>query len=336
MTAPAVVRLPSGRLEALGRQASVVLSEPTAFRIEGPGAVECLQGLVTCDVATPGPDTVSYGALLTAKGMIVADFVILRDAAGFLLLGSPTAHIPALDLLRKLLPPRLARLVDLTGQRTVLWGLGPEVEPVATQAGLPWPTSPGRLIGLPTDAGPSILARPAPSMPWSALVAGPPGAIEAVADRLTRAGAVIGTPSDLEAARILAGWPALGQEIDERTLPQEVRYDELGGVSYTKGCYIGQETVARVHFRGHVNRLLRGLAWTGHQPTGTEVTSGGKTVGRVTSVLALGDRLVGLAILRREIEPGTEVQAGEGPAHVTGLPFEETLATARPRLVTDG
>jgi len=285
-------------------------------------------------VASPGPDTVSYGALLTAKGMIVADFVILRDTAGFLLLGSSAARAPALDLLRKLLPPRLARLADLTGQRAVLWVLGPEAEPVASQAGLPWPPAPGRLIGLPTDAGPSTLARPTPAMPWSALVAGPAPAVEAVTDRLLRAGAAIGTASDLEAARILAGWPALGREIDERTLPQEVRFDDLGGVSYTKGCYIGQETVARVHFRGHVNRLLRGLVWTGEPPTGAEVSSGGKVVGRVTSVLELGDRTLGLAVLRREIELGAEVEAGGRPARVTGLPFQETLATARPRLVT--
>ena len=94
-----------------------------------------------------------------------------------------------------------------------------------------------------------------------ALLIGSQAAVEAAGRaRSTGAGATGGTSEDREAARILAGWPRLGAEIEERTLPQEVRYDEIGGVSYTKGCYTGQETVARLHFRGHTNRELRGLA----------------------------------------------------------------------------
>src|SRR5258708_9948328 len=68
-------------------------------------------------------------------------------------------------------------------------------------------------------------------------------------------------PAVLELGRILAGWPRLGAEIDQKTLPQEVRYDDINGVSYTKGCYTGQETVSRLHFRGHTNRHLGGLLW---------------------------------------------------------------------------
>ena len=60
-------------------------------------------------------------------------------------------------------------------------------------------------------------------------------------------------------ARVEAGWPEWGVDIDDTTIPQEANFDELHAISYTKGCYTGQETVARVHFRGHVNRHLRGL-----------------------------------------------------------------------------
>src|SRR5204863_149594 len=77
---------------------------------------------------------------------------------------------------------------------------------------------------------------------------------ERLAGRLAAAGAVEAEPAMLELARILAGWPRLGAEVDDKTIPQEVRFDEIGGVSYTKGCYTGQETVARLHFRGHANR----------------------------------------------------------------------------------
>src|SRR5207253_1404740 len=77
---------------------------------------------------------------------------------------------------------------------------------------------------------------------------------ELLAGRLAAAGAVEADPAMLELARILAGWPRLGAEVDEKTIPQEVRFDEIGGVSYTKGCYTGQETVARLHFRGRAGR----------------------------------------------------------------------------------
>lgn len=335
IVSPRIVPGTQERLDELGGRATMVLSMPAAFRIEGPGAVQCLQGLVTCDVEAAGPDSVTYGALLTSKGMIVTDFTILRDPAGFTLLAAMPGRVPALEAFSKLLPPRLARLIDLTEQRGVLSLLGPDAEAVVRNADLPWPAAPGRLVGLPSDAGPSVLARPQAGAHWSAMVVGSQAAVQAVRDRLARAGAVAGTQDDLEAARILAGWPALGLEIDDRTLPQEVRFDELGGVSYTKGCYVGQETVARVHFRGHVNRAISGLAWVGAvPPQGPEVLLAGKVVGRVTSVLQLPSRGVGLAMLRREVAPDEMVDAAGVPARVTALPFEEALASGRPRLVT--
>src|SRR5207249_1848019 len=107
--------------------------------------------------------------------------------------------------------------------------------------------------------------------------------------RLGAAGAVPADAATLELARILAGWPRLGAEVDDKTIPQEVRYDELGGVSYTKGCYTGQETVSRLHFRGHTNRYLRGLLFDAEPPAApadgwSSVTHLDRDVGRVTSL----------------------------------------------------
>jgi hypothetical protein len=92
-------------------------------------------------------------------------------------------------------------------------------------------------------------------------------------------------------------------------------------VSYTKGCYVGQETVARVHFRGHVNRLLRGVAWEGAPPEQDEITLGNKSVGRISSAMQVEERGYGLAMLRREVEPGAEVVIAGIPATVERLPF---------------
>src|SRR5207302_969666 len=94
----------------------------------------------------------------------------------------------------------------------------------------------------------------------------PAAAAALLAARLEAAGAVAAGPATLELSRILAGWPRLGAEVDDRTIPQEARLDQIGGVSYTKGCYTGQETVARLHFRGHVNRQIRGLLFDPEPP----------------------------------------------------------------------
>jgi folate-binding protein YgfZ len=118
-----------------------------------------------------------------------------------------------------------------------------------------------------------------------------------------------------ERARIEAGVPRQGFDIDERTIPQEAGL-ELDAVSFTKGCFIGQELVCRIDTRGHVNRMLRRLRATeGSVARGTEVQTEERIVGEVTS--SVGD--VALAMIRREVEPGGEVRVGDARATVESL-----------------
>jgi folate-binding protein YgfZ len=167
-----------------------------------------------------------------------------------------------------------------------------------------------------------IVARAPLGIPFDLLVLGPSGAVDAFGEALGKFGGAPGTNDDAEAARVLAGWPALGAEIDDKTLPQEVRFDELGGVSYTKGCYLGQETVARIHFRGHPNRELRGLEWEDSLPlSGRTIEGVGREVGTVRSTLIVGGRRLGIAPIRREVAIGETVIAGGRPARVVVLPF---------------
>ncbi len=303
------------------RGGAVVAPTPAAlFRVVGPGALSCLQGLWTNDLLEPGDGSISYGALLTAKGMIVADGWALRAGEAVTLLLPSAAREAVLQILRRSLPPRLATATDLTDTTRALLLLG-------DQAGERWPVVPlGRLpdpgtvtTGTAAD-GEFVLATPQAG-PFVAVLLGSPDGMTGVARLLKAAGMAPGGEDDREAARILAGWPALGAEIDERTLPQEVRFDEHAGVSYTKGCYTGQETVARLHFRGHANRLLRGLRWKPGPLEGDVVLAGQKQVGRVSSLLTLPDRILGLAVLRRELQPGNRVTAGGAVATVTELPF---------------
>ena len=114
--------------------------------------------------------------------------------------------------------------------------------------------------------------------------------------------------------------------MDETTLAQEANFDSLEGISYTKGCYTGQETVARVHFRGHVNRNLRGVQSTAQIPAGAELFDGEKSSGNVkSSIVSPRFGPIALAMLRREVETGAELLArwdgGEAIARVRELPF---------------
>ena len=159
--------------------------------------------------------------------------------------------------------------------------------------------------------------------PFAALLAGSEPAVEAAVQRLLIAGALRGEGPDLHAARILAGWPALGVEIDDRTLPQEVRYDQIGGVSYTKGCYTGQETVARHPFpRPHQPRAARTrVASSPVAPTDGRSSLGRRKSARCARRSPWTTATFGLALLRREIEPGCAVVAGGRDATVVTLPF---------------
>ena len=306
------------RLQRVRRGAAVVVDRPTVFRVTGPGALTCLQGLFTNDLEQPGDETLVYGAMLTPKGMIVADGWSARHGGALTLVAPARGREAIQAIFERGLPPRLARAEDATDASAVAWVLGDRGFHTLINSGIGSPATAGRVL----EQGSLLIALGPDGAPFASLIAGPEQEVETAARRLQQAGALRGDEKDLHATRILAGWPALGAEIDERTLPQEVRYDEIGGVSYTKGCYTGQETVARLHFRGHTNRELRGLAWREPgAPEGRSVLAGGKEVGTVRSILTVDGRTLGLAIVRREVEPGAEVVAGGRGATVVRLPF---------------
>lgn len=303
--------------------ALAVVTEPAVFSITGPGAVTCLQGVLTNDIQRPGDHSLVYGALLTPKGMIIADVWTARTTQEILLLAHPEARTAIAEVFLRTMPPRLARVADQTGTIRTAWLAGAGAVEALTRAGLgPLPDAAGKVTVIDTVRGRLLAALGHDHAPFAGFLAGPESAIALAREVLGSAGASDGDARLLDAARIIAGWPALGAEIGDRTLPQEVRFDEIGGVSYTKGCYTGQETVARVHFRGHVNRELRGLRWDHPSPPeGDAIMREGKDVGTVRSLLLLDDRVLALAPVRREIAIGETVEAGGRLATVVPLPF---------------
>jgi folate-binding protein YgfZ len=154
-----------------------------------------------------------------------------------------------------------------------------------------------------------------------------PTASDSVRAALTRAGAIAGSETTWSIASLESGRPEWGRDLDANTIPQEANLDSWGAISFEKGCYTGQETVARIHFRGHVNRTLRGLMAETAMPLGAEVRdSNGKAVGGVRRS-GRSPRLGNLAIamLRREVSDGDAVLLGSGDgsieAQVVPLPF---------------
>src|SRR6266702_2093662 len=236
LAVPSVFRLDPGSVAppfvaALRTGALVARADAAVVALTGPGAVTCFQGLLTNDLEQPGDGAFVYGALLTPKGMIVVDGWAARFGTTVSYTVPAEGRERALATFTRSVPPRLARLSDRTADVAVYRIAGPRALAVAEAAGLVVPPAPGRVLQATEEVE---TARAADTAPFVLQVTAP--ASEAAA---------------LELARVLTGWPRLGAEVDDKTIPQEVRYDEIGGVSYTKGCYTGQETVARLHFRGH-------------------------------------------------------------------------------------
>jgi len=130
--------------------------------------------------------------------------------------------------------------------------------------------------------------------------------------------------------RVEHGRPRYGFELNDGVIPQEAGLNERA-VSFTKGCYVGQETVARLFYRGKPNRHLRGLRLSGPAAPGDTLRHGEKEVGRVgTTVLSPTFGPIALAIVRREAEPGETLAVGEAgtSAEVVELPFEDPPLTA--------
>jgi folate-binding protein YgfZ len=126
-----------------------------------------------------------------------------------------------------------------------------------------------------------------------------------------------------ECLRIEAGRPRLGLELGDDVIPQEAALNDRA-ISFTKGCYVGQETVARLHYKGKPNRHLRGLRLSAPAERGQIVLAGEREVGRIgSSCVSPTHGPIALALLRREAAPGDSVQVGDGGtvAEVVELPF---------------
>ena len=293
-------------------------SDRNRMRISGAKAAELLTGMVTNDVSALLPGEGQYAAALTPKGKIVADLRIFALEDAFLVDTSAAAAPGWKDMVRKYINPRVAPYHDVTSELGDVGLFGRSSRSILSRVMNVddkdlTALAPYGNIARPFGDGTVIIAR-VPEMDLDGFEIFIPSELaDSLKPKFLAAGVSAGGSDTWEIARIESGRPQWGADVDDSTLPQEANFDELGAISYTKGCYIGQETVARVHFRGHVNRFLRRLRFVTRPapPTGAElVDEAGKVIGDIRSV-ALSPRYGGVALgmVRREVAPGTTLQA---------------------------
>jgi folate-binding protein YgfZ len=291
-------------------------SERGKLLVKGAEAAEYLQGQLTNDVAGLEPGDGCYAALLDRKGHIQADMRVLGLAPGEVWLDT---ELEALDSVRRHLETyKIGREVgveDVTAERALLSLLGPRSVEIAGTAALPEHSSePAKVAGV------ECLA--VGTAGGIDLIAAAPDA-ERLREALLDAGAAEVSAEAAEVLRIEAGRPRFGADMGPETMPAEAGIVERA-VDFEKGCYIGQEPVARLHYRGKPNRRLRGLALSAPAEPGAALRLGEKEVGRVGSACVSPARgPIALAIVRREAEPGAELSVGEdgATARVVDLPF---------------
>ena len=299
--------------------------------VRGEDRVRWLNGMISNDIASlvPGHEhSGCYATLLTPKGRIVADMHVLLRGSEFWLEIEADAVAAVAERLERYIIADDVELADV-GDRFDRFGLeGPNARAILESAT-------GAAISLAQEsncdldvAGTRVVAA---AFGWTGEAAfqlfAPTGSGLALAAALRTAGESLGLvdadADTLEVMRVEAGIPRLGAELDEEVFPDEARLDRA--ISSDKGCYTGQEIVARLRSRGQVNHLLVGLRFSADAPPppDSELHVGERRTGEVTSVcLSPREGAIGLGYVRREhATAGTELTVGGQRAVVAALPI---------------
>ena len=306
-----------GQYRALREEAGFLPRDRAALLVKGPDAAEYLQGQLTNDTEAIEPERGLYAALLDRKGHLSSDMRVLRLSSGELWLDLEPG--PAEGVLKHLRTYSIGREVeveDVTDRWAVISLIGPRsaelsgfegLGPEHAQRSRQWEGT--DVLGVATDAGVDLIVQTEDA-----------ATIEAA---LATAGAVQVSDEAAEIARVESGRPRFGLDMTSDHMPAEAGIVERA-VDFEKGCYIGQEPVARLHYRGKPNRSLRGLRLSAPASHGDSLRLGEKQVGTIgTACLSPAHGTIALAIVRREAEVGEQLAVGSGTttAEVVELPF---------------
>jgi len=280
-----------------------------------------LHGMLSADVLALSPGRGCWTCVLTPKGKLVSRFALYELDDRLLAVCEAGAAPATAAALGKALPLSRTKLLDETREWSAFHLLGPGAREAA-RAFSPGASDEAFVIAPARWAGAAGWSASYPAVePSQRLLLAPREHAGAWAEELARRFARPALPGEaLEALRVEAGFAA-GKDFDD-AYPLELGMEPA--LSFTKGCYMGQETAAMMKGRGHVNRRLAGLASDGPIPRGASVVRGGQECGRAgggADSPALGRRLT-LALLRTEdSQAGTRVEAGGVPAEVVAVPL---------------
>ena len=294
-------------------------SERGKLALSGPEAKGFLAGQVTNDIEALDAGSGCYAAFLTHKGKMLGDLRVL-DVGDELLLDTEHVALQALfDMIRRFKIGYELQLHKRTVERGLLSLIGPDAAHVAAAEELPDAEHANALVEIEgvaaiaarTDTGVDLICDAADT--------------DELAQTLGERGAMSVSEQAAEVVRVERGRPRYGVDLDSSVIPQEAGLNERA-VSFTKGCYVGQETVARLYYKGKPNRHLRGLRLSKPVPADAELRLGERAVGYLSSlVISPTYGPIGLGLVRREAEPGTSVSVGEHgvSAEIVELPFTE-------------
>jgi folate-binding protein YgfZ len=284
--------------ELLTESAGVVdRSDRAKLVVRGGEAADFLQGQVSNDVEALAPGSGCYAVVLTHKGKLRTDLRVLRGEDHFWLDTEPIGHAVLAHMLGTYTLGRDVQWDDVTAGRALVSVIGPAASALHEGPEHSFVERDGRMY-VATALGVDVIGEPGMELDF-----------ETVSEEAA------------ECLRIEAGRPRLGLDMDSETMPQEAGINDRA-ISFTKGCYVGQETVARLHYRGKPNRHLRGLRLSEPAERGAEIRLGEKVVGRLGSVCdSPRHGPIALALLRREASPGDTVSIAGAEAEVVALPF---------------
>jgi folate-binding protein YgfZ len=292
-------------------------SERGKLALTGTEANAFLAGQVTNDIVGLKAGGGCYAAFLTHKGKMLGDLRVLATEDE-LLLDTERPTLQALfDMVRRFKIGFDVELHKRTVQRGLLSLIGPDARTLAGAGDLPddeYAHVAGEVAGravrlIATDGGVDVLCDAEDT--------------DAVRAALEDAGATPVSEAATEIVRVERGRPRYGFDLDDTTIPQEAGLNARA-VSFTKGCYVGQETVARLFYRGKPNRHLRGLRLSEPAEVGAQLQLGDRVVGRLSSSVVSPTRgPLALALVRREAAIGETVDLeGGATAEVVELPFD--------------
>ena len=297
-----------GEYEALkGGAALVDRSDRCVLRLAGRDPVEMLNAILTNEMPKDTNLGV-YGALLNPKGRIQTDLRVLKSGTDILIDTEPEGAGAAREILDRYAPFSRVEIEDLSEDWGILGLYGPRAKDLVGALEL----AEHETANLEFGGARLLAAGVAIPVPGFDLL-GSTDALRAAKEHHARKGVKHASPEAYETARVEAGVPRFGADITSENFPAEASILDRA-VSFSKGCYPGQETVARMLYRGHPNRTLHRLAIEGPlSPTNTIIVQNEKQVGRITSVapLRVSGKTLALGYLSRNADPEGPLRAGE-------------------------